>query len=58
MQKTDLTALAAHDAAVKVEVLREVAEKQVYPEPHPVNDYISMWLLAEADRIAKEAPHA
>ena len=52
---TPAQSLAAHNAATKVAVLREVAEKQVYPEPHPVNDYVSRWLLAEADRVAKEA---
>lgn len=41
-------------AAIKVKTLREVAGKQVYAEPHPVNGYVSRWLLTEADRIERE----
>lgn len=41
-------------SAIKVKTLREVAGKQVYAEPHPVNDYVSRWLLTEADRIERE----
>lgn len=41
-------------AAIKSKTLREVAGKQVYAEPHPVNDYVSRWLLTEADRVERE----
>lgn len=51
---TPAQSLAAHDAAVKVAVLWEVAEK-LNGDGHEANDYYRQWLMAEADRIEKQA---
>lgn len=47
LASTPAQSLAAHDAAVKVAVLREVARH--------LDNADFEWLMAEADRIAKEA---
>jgi hypothetical protein len=60
---TPAQSLAAHDAAVKVAVLREVAgklaemcKKLERTRTHPITwEACEEWILAEADRIAKEA---
>ena len=50
---TPAQSLEAHDAAV----LRRLAAK-LDGEGHPANEYYRNWLMAEADRVEKEAPHA
>lgn len=50
---TPAQSLEAHDAAV----LRRLAAK-LDGEGHPANEYYRNWLMAEADRVEKEATNA
>ena len=55
---TPAQSLAAHDAATKVAVLREVAEREFNPEQSAEERWAHGVLHGNADRIEKEAPHA